>query len=140
MASDPIGALVAILLGVADIAGQVDDRGFGGELPADLAASMPLRAFVIRGSGGVPLNDDSNVEVDTQRVDVFTYGRTPAEAAMLMADVALALRRVERQVAAHTLVHWVNSAGGFSQGREPDTQWPRVFQSFQMLYALARVT
>ncbi|PHQ63189.1 MAG: DUF3168 domain-containing protein [Sphingobium sp.] len=140
MSVDPIGALVAILLDDIAVSDRVQDRGFGGELPASEAGSMPRQALVVRPSGGVAMNGDSFVEHDTQRVDVFAYGGSPGEAGMLMADIALALRRVRRRVIVGTLVHWVQSAGGYSSGREPETNWPRVFQSFQLLYALERVS
>ncbi|SCW61802.1 hypothetical protein SAMN02927924_01698 [Sphingobium faniae] len=137
--ADPVGALVAILMDDAATASRVAARVFGGELPATEAASMPRRALVIRPSGGVSMTGESYVEHDTQRVDLFAYGATPAEAGDLMGIAALALRRVKRRVAAGTLVHWVQSAGGFSSGREPETEWPRVFQSFQLLYAMESV-
>lgn len=132
--ADPIGALVMIL--------QVDinlTRIFGGELPAEETASMPASAIVIRPSGGISLTGNSNVEHDTLRVDLFGYGPTPRDAMALVERAGLALRRVQRRVAAGTLIHWVNSAGGYSSGREPDTDWPRVWQSFQLLYALESV-
>lgn len=138
--ADPIGALVELLLADSTVQASVDDRAFGGELPAGEAKHMPRRALVLRPSGGASLTGRSNVEHDTQRVDLFAYGATPREAAQVMAAAALCLRRVNRQVAADTLVHWVQSAGGFSSGREPDTDWPRVFQSFQVFHALESVS
>lgn len=132
--ADPIGALVMILSAGLDL-----DDVFGGELPGQMAARMPTRAIVIRPSGGVALTGDSFVEHDAQRVDLFGYGATPMEAMALVDQAALALRRVRRQVAAGTLIHWVNSAGGYSSGREPDTDWPRAWQSFQLFYALESV-
>ena len=137
--ADPIGALVVILLDDAATTARVAARVFGGELPAGEAASMPRQALMIRPSGGVSMTGDSYVEHDTQRIDLFAYGATPGEAAALMDVAALALRRIRRQVAAGTLVHWCQAAGGFSSGREPDTEWPRVWQSFQLLYALESV-
>lgn len=132
--ADPVGALVTILKADLNLT-----RVFGGELPAHEAASMRSDTIVIRPSGGISLTGDSNVEHDTQRVDLFGYGATPRDAMALVERAGLALRRVERRVAADTLVHWVNSAGGYSSGREPDTDWPRVFQSFQIFYALESI-
>ena len=82
----------------------------------------------------------SNVEHDTLRLDLFAFGATPAEAGQVMHAAALRLKRVQREVWASTLLHWVQSAGGFASGREPDTDWPRVFQSFQTLYAMETVS
>lgn len=86
---------------------------------------------------------DSLPVTDEQLEDVSMmqgYGATPIQAMAVMEDAALALRRVSHRVAAQTLVYWVQSAGGYSSGREPETEWPRVFQSFQLLYALGRVS
>ncbi|MED5546200.1 MAG: DUF3168 domain-containing protein [Pseudomonadota bacterium] len=136
---DVVAAIVALLLADADVAGQVGARGFGGELPADETASMPRKAFVVRASGGASLTGGSFAEVDAQRLDVFTFGATPAEAGALSDLISLKLRRVERTVSAQTLIHWVKSAGGYSSGREPVTEWPRTFRSFQVLHALGPV-
>jgi hypothetical protein len=137
--ADVIGALVGFLLADADVAASVAMRGFGAELPAGEAASMPRTAFVLRPSGGATLTSGSFAEVDTQRVDLFSYGRTPAEAGILADLIALKLRRLERATVAGTLLHWAKSAGGFSSGREPEADWPRAWRSFQVMYALAKV-
>lgn len=137
--ADPVAAVVAILLADADVAARVAARGFGGELPAGEAASMPRQCFVVRASGGPSLTGGSLAEADAQRVDLFAYAETPGLAGSLADLCALKLRRVRRQVAAQTLVHWVKNAGGYSQGREPVTEWPRAFRSFQIFHALRAV-
>lgn len=136
---DPVGAVVAILLADADVAALVQTRGFGGELPAAQTRDMPRHAFVVKASGGTAMNGQGFAEYDTQRVDLYCFGRTPAEAARLADLCGLKLRRARRQVAAGTLVHWVQSAGGFSSGREPVTDWPRAWRSFQVCSALVKV-
>lgn len=140
MAADPVAALCAALKADGAVALQVVDRVFGGELPMGEAASMPRKALVLKPSGGPSLTNGSNAPHDTQRIDVFAYGATPAEAAALMGDVSLCLLWIQRAVWADTLIHWVNSAGGFMSGREPDTDWPRVFKSFQVFHALQSVS
>lgn len=137
--ADPVAALVAILKAEGAQPAGLNARVFGGELPADEAGLMPRRAIVIRASGGASLTGGSYAEHDTMRADLFAYGPTPFSAAELAGWAALVLRRVERQVAATTLVHWVKSAGGYSSGREPVTDWPRTFQSFQVFHALESV-
>jgi len=138
--ADPVGALVAILRADTIIAAALDARVFGGELPADETAHMPRRAIVLRASGGTSLMGGSFVETDTVRIDLFAYGATPKEAGDLAMSAALVLRRVRRQVAAGTLIHWINNAGGYSSSREPVTEWPRSMQSFQVLHALESVS
>ncbi|MDZ4306983.1 hypothetical protein, partial [Allopontixanthobacter sp.] len=68
------------------------------------------------------------------------FGETPHEAARVMAAAALAMRRLRRSVHAGVLLHWAESAGGASAGREPQTEWPRQFQSFQVFHALETVS
>jgi hypothetical protein len=138
--ADPLAALVELLLADDGVAAIAQDRGFGGELPADEAAHMPRAAFVVAASGGFSLTGGSYVEHDTQRVDLFAYGATPREAEQLLATAALALRRVRRSVAAGTLIHWVKPAGGLTGARDPDAAWPRAFQSFQVFHALVALT
>jgi hypothetical protein len=138
--ADPIGALVAALLADADVAAIVATRGFGGELPAEETAAMPRPAFVIRASGGVPLTGGSFVEADAQRLDVYAYGRTQRQASQLADLIALKLRRIRRSIIGGTLIHWVNSAGGYTSGRDPETDWPRAWRSFQVFFALVQVS
>lgn len=137
--ADPIGALVAAMLADVDVAAIVGTRGFGGELAPAETRLMPRSAFVLQASGGVSLSAGSFAEVDAQRVDLFAYGKTPALAGNLADLIALKLRRMERSTVNGTLIHWVKSAGGYSSGREPDTDWPRAWRSFQVLFALVKV-
>ncbi|WPZ06576.1 hypothetical protein [Pelagerythrobacter marinus] len=138
--ADPIAALVAMLKANASIAANaLNERIFGGELPAIEAASMPRKAVVIRPSGGVSLTGGTFVEADTLRVDVFAYGATPNEAFTAMMVTSLELRRMRPGVWAGTMLHSCNSAGGASSGREPGTEWPREFRSFQVLHGLVAI-
>lgn len=137
--ADLIGALVALLQADATLQASLGTRVFGGELPEGETKHMPRRALVIRPSGGLSLTGQSNLEHDTQRVDLFAFGATPQEAGRLMAAAHLCLRRVNRVVSAGVLIHWCQSAGGFLSSREPETDWPRVFQSFQVFHALESV-
>lgn len=131
--------LVAFLKADTATAAQVAARVFGGELPADETASMPRKAIVVKASGGVQLNADSFVETDSQRVDLFAFGKTPAEAGAVMRTAALALRRLRRGVYGGVLIHWANSASASLSGREPVVEWPRQFQSFQVMHGLVAI-
>jgi len=136
--SDLEAGLRAYLLDQASVTALVATRVFGGELPADETASMPRGAIVLKASGGVSLTGESELDHDTQRIDLFTFGATPREAATIMRTAALALRRLQRGIYANVAIHWVNPAGGSSPGREPGTEWPRHFQSFQALHGLTQ--
>ena len=138
-AADLEAGLVAFLKADAELAALVDDRVFGGELPAGQAANMPRKALVLRPSGGTSLTGDSHAEHDTQRVDLFGFGATPREASRVLRTASLAMRRMRRGVHGGVLLHSANAASGVSRGREPGTEWPREFQSFQIFHALEAV-
>lgn len=134
---DIIGALrqlVAVDAPTVDLVGQ---NIFGGELPP--AFEMPARAIVIAASGGPEFTSGGAAEVDAQRIDLFGYGATPEEADRVRRTAARRLWSIERETALGTLIHWVNRAGGFSQARDRDGQWPQSFQSFQVFYSLKEV-
>lgn len=138
-AADLEGGLVAYLKTIPSVALLTYSRIFGGELPASETQFMPRAAIVIRASGGVSLTGESKLEHDTQRIDVFAFGATPREAATVMRAANLALRRLERGVYAGCLIHWANAASGSLAGREPVTEWPRQFQSFQVMHGLVAI-
>ena len=133
--ADLIGALVAALAEDAGVAALASEDVFGAELPNDAVARLPANMIVVSASGGVSLTGGSDVAADAQRIDVTAYGTTPFEADELRRVAGRAMRRIRRQTFAGTLIHWVNSAGGFTAGRDRDGQWPQAMQSFQVFYA-----
>jgi hypothetical protein len=138
-AADLEGGVVAYLKSDPVTAAATEGRIFGGELPASETASMPRTALVVRASGGISLTGESKLEHDTQRLDVFAFGATPRAATAVMRAAALALRRLDRSVHAGCLIHWANAASGSIAGREPVTEWPRQFQSFQVMHGLLTI-
>jgi opacity protein-like surface antigen len=137
--ADLVGAVVALLAADASIAAAVGTRVFGGELPPGETQHMPRRAIVLKPSGGSSLTGASYAEADTQRLDLFAYGATLSEAVQLRDAAAAVLRPIQRTVSARVLIHWAQSAGGFLTGREPVTDWPRAWQSFQFFHSLKEV-
>lgn len=141
--ADLLAALVALLKEDSAVAALVGSganaRVFAGELPAHQTAHMPRTAIVLALSGGPSLTGRSFVEHDTQRVDLFAYGATPRQAEQLRFAASAAMRRTRRGVWAGVLIHWVQSAGGVTSGRDPALAWPRVFQSFQVFHSLEEV-
>lgn len=137
--ADLEGGLVAYLRGHAATNAVAGGRIFGGELHPDETAQMPRNAIVIRASGGVPLLGGTYVDHDTQRVDLFAFGKTPKAAGDVMRTAALALRDLRKSVHAGCLIHWANAASGSLAGREPVTEWPRQFQSFQVMHGLLKI-
>lgn len=135
MSQDIIAALVSVLSADAGVAALVETRVFGGELPATEAASMPRKAIVVQPSGGASLTAGSYLGHDTQRVDVFAYGETPFEAERVRRAGFDVLKPLRRRVAASTLIHWVEPAGGYAAARDTNARWPRAFQSYQAFFA-----
>lgn len=133
--ADLIAALIAVLKADPQVAALAATRVFGVELPGSEAAAMPRKCLVLQPSGGATLVEGSYVEHTAQRLDLFAYGETPYQASRLSRAAAIALKQVRRRVAAQTLIHWVDPAGGYLTGRDPDADWPVVFQSFQAFYA-----
>lgn len=137
MEPDIVGALCAIVKADPTVNSLVGDNVFGGELPPGF--EMPQEALVISASGGAPLTSGGSAEVDTQRIDVTGYGATPADANRVRGAAAKRIAAILRETALGTLIHWANRAGGFSQARDRDGQWPQSFQSFQVFHSLQEV-
>lgn len=138
-AADLEGALAAYLKTIAAVTALTSTRIFGGELHPDETKFMPRAAIVIKASGGVSQTGDSYVETDTQRVDVFAFGATPRAAAEVSREAGLALRRLQRSVHGGVLLHSASPASGTFSTREPVVEWPRHFQSFQVLHGLVAI-
>jgi hypothetical protein len=136
---DLVGGLVALFLADPAVAGMAGIRVFGDELPAEETAAMPRQAMVVKPSGGVSLLGASKVRADTQRIDIRAYGATKREALLLLDAADDVLRGIERAVSAGVLIHWANSAGGFSTGRDRETDWPFAWRSWQVLHSLTEV-
>ena len=133
MIQDHVTAVQEYLKADSDITALVGTRVFGIELPESETDNMPRKAIVIKQSGG----DGSRgyLEHSANRMDVFCYGETPYEARKVRREVYDVLKQLDRTVINSTLVHWVNPSGGPLDLRDPDTQWPVVFESFQVFAA-----
>ncbi len=144
MSADIIAALVAFVKADASTAALVGSRVYGVELPKDEADARARKIIVLKPSGEATLigslGGGSYVEHTTQRFDVFSYGETPVEVEKVRGAVNLALKRLRRTVSLSVLIHWCNSAGGFTSRRDPDIFWPFNFQSYQTLFAENNVT
>ena len=137
MIQDPVKAIIDVLKANAAITTLVGTRVFGIELPQAEAASMPRKAIVVKPSGGAGfgVGERDYIEHSAPRMDVFSYGETPFEAAKVRREVYDVLKQLNRTVINTTLIHWVNPAGGLIHLRDADTDWPFVFESFQVFAA-----
>ncbi|WP_048648949.1 tail completion protein gp17 [Nitratireductor soli] len=137
--ADIITATVTLLKSDAAVTALCADRVFGDELPNDEAAAMPRAAIVVRASGGTSIAAGSFIQHDTQRLDLVAYGATKFDADALRRAARRVLTALRRRVIGNVLIHWIESAGGFSSGRDRDGAWPYAFQSFQVFHALQEV-
>jgi len=133
MIRDLLAAMVAHLRAQPGIVALVGDRVFGVELPAGETAHMPRSALVLTPSGGTVTEYARALPLDSLRVDAWCYGVTPHEAQRLRRAVRAALRSMTRVQVGAVLFHWAQPAGGYSTGRDPDTRWPRVWESYTVL-------
>ena len=140
---DIIGALVTLLSDDA----AVEATGasvHGVELPHERIADMPVNALVIVPTGGPQPTQPSKAKLETQRFDLFAYGKSHWAADNLRRVAASVLSGVDRAVVTlptgvKVLVHSVEVAGGFYASRDRDGAWPNSWQSFTTLYSTKEV-
>lgn len=139
---DPIAALVAYLRADPDTTSLTGGRIFGQELPETEAGPMPRACLVLTDAGGAPLGPGANdaVPVSVTRVDVRAYGATPQEAKAVSLAAHAALKGLRRAVVGQALLHSATVAGGPNYLRDPDTAWPFVLSTYQVLAAEVPVT
>jgi len=123
---DVVSAVVAVLR--AD-AGVPIDRVYYAELPKSEHATMPRKNVVVRKVGGFTA-DRARVRYQHQRIDIFCYGETPFEAAMLELAVYDALKQMVPHDVGTCRIWDAEVSSGAIDLREPDTQWPLVFRSY----------
>ena len=137
--ADIMAALIALLASDAAIGDAVGSNIYGSELPAEAVARMPMKALVVRPSGGPSILGASDAQLDHQRVDILAYGPTPKAANDLLRRVSPLFRTTKRRVFAGVLIHWINGAGGSIDARDTDGQWPQSFRSFQVLHSTTEI-
>lgn len=136
MSENIASALRVFLLADTGVNTLVGTRVFVVELPASEAALMPRQCIVIKPSGGSAFQPGSYIDHAYQVIDVFSYGETSFEADAVRDAAYDALRLLRRGTTGETLIHWVQTAGGWASNRDSDADWPFGFQSFQAFYAL----
>lgn len=133
MIEDILAALVAHLKAQSGIASLAGTRVFALELPEAETVSMPRHALVLAPSGGFSPGYTTTLALDAMRIDAFSYGPTPFEAMKLRRAVRAGMKGISRVKSGTALIHWALPAGGFADERDPQTRWPRVFESFSVM-------
>lgn len=131
---DPITSLADWLKTVPEVAAVLlPERIYRGELPDGTFTYMPRDAVIIGGSGGP--GDGSLMNQGRQRIDVRVYGKRLSNARVTYNIIHQALKYLARVVKDGALLHSVVLEAGPIETREPETKWPVVFASYQLLYA-----
>jgi len=140
--ADPIAAIRSALKQDAALGELVQGRVWGMEVPRQEAKSMPRECVVISpagGPGGSPGGAD-HIRHQRVRVDLRCYGLTPHRAYRVALALQVAVKAWKRQTVDGVLVQsFVYSAGPFAF-RDPDTTWPTVIYTYQVLCADALIS
>lgn len=137
---DVIAALVAFLKDDPGINIVTAGRISGGELPPSVTNLMPTKTIVVKDAGGLESIGQAYQEYGDKRYDIICYGTTPKTAKDVYRNVYPAMKNLRREVHLQTLLHWAKQAGGPMPLRDPDTDWPSTFSSWQVLAAEVTVS
>lgn len=129
----PIKAIRAHLLDSMGVTDICDERVFGVEIPEDMNDGMPTPTVVVTRSGGLDVIGQGYQDYGDIRVDVRCYGATPFAAEQLHLEVYAAMKHMRRTTYEGCVLHWARSSGGALNLRDPDTDWPFTFSSWQVL-------
>lgn len=140
---DLIGAIIALIEADTDAATLHAGRVYGGEIPEDQQAVMADECpptVVVRASPGITQFGQAFQQFGDRHLDVFCYGPTPGDAELLWRTIHPVLKQVSHQIWLGCLIYWVKPTGQPVPQRDPDTQWPYVFNSYQTLAAEVAVS
>lgn len=137
-----LATLDAAVGGVRELAGE---RIYGEELPREYATPgvAPLYALVFRDSGSGALREEHFAYASQYRIDVWSYGPTPFEAARLRRRIQGLLKQMNRTVvtvgagaeAVKVLLHSAIRTAGPITFRDPVTDWPIQVLTFEIAAA-----
>lgn len=135
-APSAVAAVVQYLLRDAYVAELCGALVWGEDIPKeDLADGTPRKAVLVKstspGAGGI--GDASNVELDAFGLDVWNFGRDFDEAGQVRRATRRALKDLARFSVEDTLLHSAIKLSGPTSLRDPDTRWPFVLETWQVL-------
>lgn len=126
--NDPTPTVVAYL--DARLAADV----YGGRLPASAVDTRPSDTVVVRFDGNPGSFGRGYQTYGDVRIDIRCLGATDIAAVALNQQVVTELKALRRHVGDDgTVVHWAQPAGGGGLSEDPDTGWPQVLSSWQLL-------
>lgn len=132
-----VGAIRQFLLNDPDVAAIAGTKVFGNEVPESENATMPKAVVLINSAGHGRVNANY-IPVNNTIKDIRCYGKTPYESNMLFMVVAHALKQLRRTVVTQnglpdTILYSAMLVSGQFSAREPDTEWPVSWGSFEIL-------
>ena len=128
-----LAGLRALLLADAALVARVGNRVYGLEFPRASVATnaMPLDSIVLNPSGG--LDARSYVQITRPRIDVWAYGPTASDAMWTLLAAHDALKYVKNATHGSVRIYGANQISGPVNLREPETEWPLVISSWEVL-------
>ena len=123
---DVITALITYLGTQSGVTDLVGTRIYGGELPEADVSEMPRKCVILRSAGGI--EEFRTARIQSQRIDVFSYGDGYLAAGQVDQAVADALIAIRRNEVESTILHSAGDGGAF-QLKEPDTGWRYIVRT-----------
>lgn len=132
-----IGAIRQYLLSESEINTLVDGRVFGIEIPDTEANAMPRKCILINSVGTGNVNAGFGAYGNTLK-DIRCYGETPYESARVYDAVKHYLKQLTRREVTPTgllpvLLYSAIPVSGSFTSREPDTDWPVTFGTYNIM-------
>ena len=129
-------AIRAVLVADATVASVSGSRVYIGELPKEQADSMPRKAIVVSFAGGSGEGDNDYLSTVAQRVDIFNYGETYAEAEEVQRATHDVMKLLDTDLTTGRLLHNARRRGGVRTFREPPGDWPVMLETWDILAKL----
>jgi len=126
-----IAALIAYLSQNTDIVTDTAGRIYGNEMPNEQAAFMPRGLIVINSAGTARMTRD-RLNLGHKIFDVRCYHSSMYLSSMLFLSVAKHLKNLQRQLINGVLLYDASQITGRFTAREPDTEWPVSYGSFEV--------
>lgn len=132
---DPIVGVIDYLKESTTLSVLLSERIYGGELPPSEVDSMPRKALVVAFSGGFQAFGRGYQQYGDIRIDTFLYGETPYEVDRVYFALYPHLKQMRTNRQRDCLLHWAKPSGSPLTLRDPDTDWPMSFLSWQVMVA-----
>lgn len=132
MTANPRAAVIQYLLAQTAITDLCGLRIYP-ELPdSDSAPSIPESLVVAESGGSQGSGGGSYSKWYPVRLEIWAYGPTPGKASDLFNLVRQTLKGMRRNVTADTLLQSASASSGAVSGRDPKTNWPFTWGSFDV--------